>query len=147
MLEIIGNLWDYAYKENFRICITTNGFVKSNGECVMGRGCALEAKERYPQLPKLLGNSITAYGNKLNLIYLPDTFLVSFPVKHHWKEQADINLIKKSAESLNWLSTIHPHLTFILPKPGCGNGSLNWNNVKKVIEPILNDKIIIIDRY
>ena len=33
------------------IAITTNGFVKATGECVMGRGCALTAKRLYPQLP------------------------------------------------------------------------------------------------
>ena len=37
MKEIRGDLFT---QEADTICITTNGFVKANGECVMGRGCA-----------------------------------------------------------------------------------------------------------
>lgn len=39
--EVVGNMWAIpadAY------CITTNGFVKKNGEAVMGAGCAKEAR-------------------------------------------------------------------------------------------------------
>ncbi len=51
MIEQQINLWD-ADADNVLLCITTNGYVKNNGECVMGRGCALEAKTRWPDLPE-----------------------------------------------------------------------------------------------
>jgi len=43
MKEVIGNIWNYYNKGNW-IVITTNGTIKKNGEAVMGRGVALEAK-------------------------------------------------------------------------------------------------------
>lgn len=74
------------------ICITTNGFVKNNGECVMGRGCAAQIKKMYPDFPKLVGNHIKSMGNIPfvgqpldNGFYLSrrlkGTRIVSFPVK------------------------------------------------------------------
>lgn len=33
----------------------------------------------------------------------------------------------------------------LIPKPGCGNGGLKWEDVKKQIEPLLDDRFIIID--
>ena len=41
MREVVGNLW--TYPADIRV-ITTNGTVKNDGTCVMGRGCAAEAK-------------------------------------------------------------------------------------------------------
>jgi len=39
MKELRGNLFHTPCDV---ICITTNGFVKRNGEAVMGRGCAVQ---------------------------------------------------------------------------------------------------------
>lgn len=145
MREITGNIWDHLDEEYTRICITTNGDINSKGELVMGCGIAFQAKSRWPQLPKILGEESRENRLKVNLIYLPTHFLVTFPVKYHWNEKASLYLIKSSAQSLNKLCCIHPHLTFILPKPGCGNGGLVWEDVRKIIEPELNDNILVID--
>ena len=51
------------------ICITTNGFVKKDGCAVMGRGCAQEAKNRYPNINKLLGIHINTKGNIPGILY------------------------------------------------------------------------------
>lgn len=51
-------------------CITTNGFIKANGEAVMGRGCALEAAQAFPNVPKLLGALITSKGNRVHQLLM-----------------------------------------------------------------------------
>jgi hypothetical protein len=139
MREIKGNLWDYYGKDNFVILVTTNGFVKKNGECVMGRGCALEAKQRIPQLPYLLGYHIKLNGNVP--FRVPAEPIMTFPTKHVWWEKSDIELIKKSAE---FYAACDAETTFILPRPGCGNGGLKWVDVKPVIETILLDNVWVI---
>jgi hypothetical protein len=143
MKEVKGNLWDYP--ADVRV-ITTNGFVKKNGECVMGRGCAAEAKQRHPRLPKILGDLIQRRGNNVHyLLYA----LYSFPVKHHWFQKADIALIEQSAKQLVTLITEDwdsgdKEPIIVLPRPGCGNGQLNWEDVKPILEPILDDRFHVI---
>lgn len=91
MKLIYGNLWD---QQADAICITTNGFIKSNGECVMGRGCALEAAKRFKQLPSLLANAIKKRGNVVNPLGKfmnqgSSTVILSFPVKPDVKVTQD----------------------------------------------------------
>lgn len=145
MREITGNLWDYYGKPGFVVCITTNGTVKKNGEAVMGRGCAFEATHRIPGIAKTLGGLIQSYGNVVleHLTRMED--VISFPVKHNWWEQADLKLIEHSAGRLWVLADGEPEKTFILPRPGCGNGRLTWEQVKPAIE-FLPDNVWIISR-
>lgn len=140
MQEIKGELWDFFGKPNKIICITTNGFVKKNGEAVMGRGCAAEAKLRIPQIAAMLGYHLTKHGN---LPYrVPAAPILTFPVKHNWWEEADLKLIRDSAK---FLASCDHSLTYILPRPGCGNGRLTWEQVKPVIE-FLPDNVWVISR-
>src|SRR5580704_4326946 len=103
MIELTGDLWSYHHLGY--VCITTNGYVKSNGECVMGRGVALQATQRFPRLALRVGNLIQSGGNHVHI--LPDLKLITLPVKHHWKEQADLALIKLSINELEswWFHT------------------------------------------
>jgi hypothetical protein len=146
MIEIKGDLWDYYGKPNYATFITTNGFVKRNGEGVMGRGCALEAKQRIPWIAKTLGDSIRSNGNVPQLLqHYPPLF--SFPVKHNWWERADLALIELSISHLrNILLTIGWENTkFILPRPGCGNGQLLWTDVKPLFVSV-SDRVLVITK-
>lgn len=80
------------------ICITTNGCFKANGDGVMGRGVAFEAKRKWPGIERVLGTRNKALGGKTCLltcvlesgsIYLPGTshynlpyHIISFITKH-----------------------------------------------------------------
>ena len=129
MIELVGNLWDYFPQE--WICVTTNGYVKSNGEAVMGRGCAREAAMRFPALPTILGNSIGRFGN--HLAYLRHHIL-AFPVKHNWWEGADLRLITRSLQELDLAKARLGFERVFLPRPGCGNGGLDWELVRPLCE-------------
>lgn len=70
--------------------ITTNLFVKKNGEAVMGRGIALEAIKRFPELPKINGDINKMWHEHGADISIPpvvpiffddDETFVMFPVK------------------------------------------------------------------
>lgn len=148
------------------ICITTNGAVKTNGACVMGRGIAQQARDKFPGIDKQLGKLIDEEGNHVHDLGIwneaTDTHLISFPVKHHWREQADIELIYRSTcELVDWCNRSgqiwraetlgrEAHLQglwtrILLPQPGCGNGGLDWeSDVENVIKPILDDRFIVV---
>lgn len=136
MKEVYGNVWEYKADV---VCIPTNG-VFNNGRAVMGRGVAEQALIKYPKVATLLGDSLEQYGNHLTPLFAD---LVAFPTKHHWREQADLDLIKQSATELS--AFVDPELTYVLPRPGCGNGRLSWEQVKPAIEDILPDNVHVIE--
>lgn len=149
------------------ICITTNGFVKNNGECVMGKGIAKQIKRYFPNIAKDLGYLIKTKGNKVHLIYpmTDDTpAIISYPVKpinkvctshddyvshmHFnigdiicgWACKADIAIIETSAYELIELANKQNYHNVILPYVGCGAGELDWNQVKPILSDILDDR-------
>jgi hypothetical protein len=142
MRETTGNLWDYWGRKHVVVCITTNGFVKSTGSAVMGRGCALEATRKFPGVARELGKLIRGNGNVVQFIRFG---LLSFPVKHNWWEAADPKLIACSAASLNVMAREHPELTYVLPRPGCGNGRLEWSEVSVILKD-LPDNVLVISK-
>jgi hypothetical protein len=137
MIQVTGNLW--TYPADIRI-ITTNGTVKRDGTAVMGRGCALEAARLHPDLPLVLGTHLQLVGNVPLL--LAKRQLMTFPVKHHWMQAADPELIVRSARIVAGLAK--PDLTYVMPRPGCGNGRLSWTDIKPLIADILPDNIHVI---
>lgn len=142
MIEVYGNLWDY---EADAVVITTNGTVKRNGEAVMGRGCAKEAAEKWPRLPMMLGNRIRSYGNIVQHFEFEECpHLITFPVKDTWPEVANIRLITMSAEDLEIETDMWSFDKVVMPRPGCGNGHLRWEDVKPILEPLLDDRFHVI---
>lgn len=143
MIERRMDLWDY-HRQGGWIVITTNGTVKTNGEAVMGRGCAQEAKRRFPHLPRKLGHAIAFYGN-VPFIFEKER-LVTFPVKHRWWESATIPLIVQSAYRLKAILDKHRWPAIAVPHPGCGNGQLDWPTVRPHLEPLWDDRFILVDK-
>jgi hypothetical protein len=140
MKELTGNLWDA--RPEFIKCITTNGVVKKNGELVMGAGVALQAKERYPQLPSLLGSYVKTSGNIV--YYFEKLNIASFPTKNDWKDKSDIRLIVGSCVQLSAMLKNFDKYA-VLPRPGCSNGGLDWEKeVKPYISGVLSDRVWVI---
>jgi len=140
MKEITGNLWDFHGYHNTVICLTTNGTVKANGEGVMGRGNALEATQRFPGIAAKLGDRLMHRGNHVEWLFVG---VLMFPVKHQWFERADLELIARSVQELQRFIEANPRLIWILPRPGVGNGKLDWKDVKPLLEK-LPDSVYVI---
>lgn len=165
MIEIYGNIWFY-YNKGYNICITTNGFVRKDGCAVMGRGTALQAKQRFSKLDRKLGDMLggpTTVGNPSTWLLIEEIAprIFTFPVKRDlgvceignvvehmtwkykigdvvpgWALKAEIGIIE---ESLRLLSILHQNKRFghiILPRPGCGAGELDWI---RHIEPLCKE--------
>jgi hypothetical protein len=156
MLEERGNIWKYYNQENLLV-VPTNGTVKSNGECVMGRGLALQVKTKLPSFPKVLGTHIKEYGNIVG--YFPIYALVSFPVKWDWHKDADKLLIDRSLNELVYLvklldlntsykgSLLKTFFKVYLTRVGCGNGNLDWADIKPMMSKVLSgDRFVVVDR-
>lgn len=157
MLEAYGNIWDIAdeFKDSINaVVVTTNGYTRKDGNAVMGRGIAKEAADRYPSLPYELGARLLAHGNVVNIFsYLNTAYdIVTFPVKPRfgsrgipgWQARADLDLIASSARELVRYADRYNWMDVLMPRPGCGYGQLKWEQVKPVIEPILDNRFTVV---
>lgn len=148
MIEEFGDFW--TIQGDLR-CITTNGALRANGNAVMGKGIALQAKQRYPKIEATLGRLTNRYGNHVHYI---GHGLISFPTKYHWTDStSDIGLIKRSATELVALTKgdlpiNKANRRILLTRPGCGSGNLQWPDVKPIIQTILgSDEFIIVNQH
>jgi len=144
MREITGDLFK---EEADATVITTNGFIKKNGEGVMGRGVAFQMKQKYPHAPAWLGNHLSRNGNHVGLCNLPKEgrCFVWFPVKHHWNDKAEFGLIKRSLKELVLLAASRWEKV-VLPRAGCGNGGLDWKDVRPLLAEVLDDRFVVVER-
>ena len=143
MQELRGDIWNY-HEDGQWIVITTNGAVRHDGACVMGRGVALQAAQKFPDLPYRIGDRIRQSGNH---VYAFTTLRIfSFPVKRIWSETASLSLIVESAEQLvKFLGVMKIDRVYCV-RPGCGNGGLTWSTVKPSIETIFDDRVCIVEK-
>jgi hypothetical protein len=144
MLEVYGNLWEY--EADARV-ITTNGTITKSMKAVLGRGCALEASMRYPQLKVQLATQLMITGNHCYAWRFTerDKILITFPVKHEWMQKADLDLITRSSHELITIVNRLNISSIVLPRPGCGNGKLIWEDeVKPILEKVLGDRFYVI---
>jgi hypothetical protein len=148
MLETFGNLWELADQGCDALVITTNGYVRKDGNAVMGRGIAKEAANLFPELPQNLGQQLRKNGNNCYVFPSLAYDVVTFPVKPifgpdgtpGWKTKAQIPLIIKSAKQLVEFANRYDWTDILMPRPGCGNGGLSWKAVQGVLVPILDDR-------
>lgn len=130
----VGNIWE-KHEKGYFICVTTNGFIKKDGTSPMGRGIALQAAIRYPELPERLGAYLSEYGN--HVFPFRDLKIFTFPTKRVHFEMSNIELIATSCRELQQVAAKYTADTIYLPKPGCQNGGLNWQDVL----PLLNENL------
>lgn len=137
MKLVYGDFWEYP--ADWR-CITTNGTVTKAGENVMGGGVALEAKQRYPELPAELGQAIKEVG--IGVANLSHN-VIAFPVKTHVWQKASLSLIEQSMRDLSERADMFPDDIFVLNRPGIGLGGLAWEDVEPLLTSLPDNVHII----
>ncbi len=107
---------------------------------VMGKGIALEFKERYPEM-------FTRYREccekkqltigRLMLFYEPDHWVLLFPTKENWRNPSRIEYIEQGL--LKFVNTYAERniSSVAFPRLGCGNGELSWDDVRPIMEKYL----------
>jgi len=111
----------------------------------MGRGVALQARERFPGIAYRIGNYLKVYGNHVQ--FLMDYNIFTFPVKVHWADQADLALIEQSANELK--RVLLESSKVYLPRPGCANGRRDWiTEVRPILERVFqgDPRFIVVHR-
>lgn len=108
---------------------------------VMGKGLALEFKNKYPLnfeiYKKACDNASFNIGNLL-IVPVDNKFIVNFPTKKHWRNKSDLEFIKIGLEELKVAIIDFNIKSIALPKLGCGLGGLDWNEVFDLIKDFHN---------
>ena len=141
--EFLNEKWD-------AICCTINTCAGRDG-LVMGAGIALAFKQQYHWLPLIWGERITRWDLPKTYIIVTrlndrPLYAVGFPTKRDWRFPSEINLIKRSAQLLRFQIEAMDWRNVLLPRPGCANGGLQWENVKPMLDAIFDDRVTIISK-
>lgn len=111
---------------------------------VMGKGVALEFKHRWPENFKaykrvcadkaLSPGEMFIFDNNDFLDSEKHRFLINFPTKQHWRSQSKIEYVKDGlVDFVNQIRRLGIK-SVALPPLGCGNGGLEWSDVRPLIE-------------
>ena len=107
---------------------------------VMGKGIALQFKNSFPEMFEDYKMKCEKGEVKLGEPYLWDNGqvqILNFPTKGHWKENSRLEDIEAG---LKYLAANYEKMginSISLPPLGCGNGGLNWKDVKNLINKYL----------
>lgn len=108
---------------------------------VMGKGLALEFKNKYPlnfEVYKKACDSASFNIGNLLIVPVDNKFIVNFPTKKHWRNKSDLEFIKIGLEELKVAIKEFNIKSIALPKLGCGLGGLDWNEVFDLIKDFHN---------
>jgi O-acetyl-ADP-ribose deacetylase (regulator of RNase III) len=107
---------------------------------VMGKGIAKDFKEREPNMfvayQRICNKKLLSPG-KLWLWKGTNSWILNFPTKIHWRNPSKLEWIEAGLEKFvsSYKSLGINEISF--PRLGCGNGGLNWDDVRPLMEQYL----------
>lgn len=134
-----GDMWS-AYPETDLFLITTNSTLQPGNILVMGRDIAKQARERFLDRNKALGQQIAQtcgrngqYGLLISPRW-PQAKIGAFQTKTDVRQPASLFLIQRSTTALKLWAEAHPQAQIHLNFPGTGFGGL----LREKVLPIVN---------
>lgn len=113
---------------------------------IMGKGIALQFKQRFPDnyfiYKKACDQNLLKIGDLLitenNSLFFK--YIINFPTKEHWRNPSKYEYVEKGLDALIEEIRKRNIKSVALPPLGAGNGKLDWEKVKE----ILNEKLIVL---
>jgi len=122
-----------------------------NCVAIMGKGIALEFKNRFPDMFEDYVNRCKRKQVKLGKPYLykrlVPPWILNFPTKEHWRSVSSINSI---VQGLGYLLQHYKEwgiTSLAVPPLGCGHGQLEWRIVGPTLYRYLNKMDIPVELY
>lgn len=111
---------------------------------VMGKGIALQFKENFPnnynEYIKACKDKSLQIGELLvvkDKNIEKERIIINFPTKKDWKHKSKLEYIEKGLQELVKVIPEYKIKSIAIPPLGCGNGGLNWEDVKPLMEKYL----------
>ena len=108
---------------------------------VMGKGVALMFKEAFPDNFKAYEHACKHKVIKLGKMFVTELrnfigpkWIINFPTKGHWKYPSRIEWIEQGLDDLKEVIERNDIRSIAIPPLGSGNGGLDWNDVRPLIE-------------
>jgi O-acetyl-ADP-ribose deacetylase (regulator of RNase III) len=112
---------------------------------VMGKGIALMFREAFPDSARAyqeackakkvhIGKMLVTRERNLN----EDRWIIHFPTKKHWRNPSKLEWIREGLRDLVKVIKDNRIRSVALPPLGCGNGGLEWSQVRCEIEAALS---------
>lgn len=121
---------------------------------VMGKGIALEFKDKYPEMFKSYQKECDKNNLEIGKLILwkdDEKWILLFPTKKHWRSPSKIEYIEKGLQKFVQSYELLGIESIAFPRLGCGNGGLDWDIVKPIMEQYLKSLpihvYIYVDKY
>ncbi len=142
------------------ISFTTGNILDSNTQAlvntvntvgVMGKGIALSFKKSFPVVFDEYKKAIELGTFEIGKVQVVSTgrlgpeYVINFATKKHWRHPSKLEYIRTGLTDLK--QKIHDYKieSISIPPLGCGNGKLEWNDVKPLMVSILEDVSLGVD--
>ncbi len=113
---------------------------------VMGKGIALQFKNRFPNNTKIYQKACKAKTFDVGEVLvvregdlLNSKIIINFPTKKHWRGDSKYEYISSGLIALKEAILSNGIKSIAIPPLGCGNGGLEWERVKTLMESELSD--------
>ncbi len=113
---------------------------------VMGKGIALQFKNKWPANFSVYETACKAKRVRPGSMFMFDSgglvkpnYIINFPTKDHWRGKSRIEFIHDGLVDLITQVKRLGIKSIAIPPLGCGNGGLNWVEVRSLIEKAFAD--------
>jgi O-acetyl-ADP-ribose deacetylase (regulator of RNase III) len=114
---------------------------------VMGKGIALQFKNMFPNNFKLYANECKNKGVRVGRLLVTEEesllagkkIIINFPTKTNWRFPSEYQYIESGLKELVKVIKQNNIKSIAIPPLGAGNGGLDWNRVKQIMEIYLSD--------
>ena len=108
---------------------------------VMGKGIALQFKNKWPENFSAYAAACKAKEVRPGRMFVFDSgglvkpnFIINFPTKDHWRSASKVEFIREGLVDLVEHIRRLGVRSIAMPPLGCGNGGLDWSDVRPMIE-------------
>lgn len=108
---------------------------------VMGKGLAAAFKARYPDMAKAYRKLCAEKKIQIGQLWLwkvPEQWVLNFPTKKHWRNPSKLSYVEAGLKKFVAQYEERGIREIAFPRLGCGNGELDWTDVRPLMERYLN---------
>ncbi len=113
---------------------------------IMGKGIALMFKERFPDNFRAYERACAVGTVKIGEMFVTESkelfgprWIINFPTKTHWRSKTRIDWVECGLRDLVRVIREKDIKSIAVPPLGCGNGGLNWKDVRPLVVKVLGE--------